>query len=125
MAMKKSVIIDHTAIYPDPIAVAAGDVLILTGKSDQWDGHLWLWASGPDGRAGWVPDCLVVVTDGKPRAVRSYSAAELTCRQGETVTVIEVTHGWAWCRSDTGHQGWVPLRHLASLGPEETIHGTP
>ena len=122
MIMKKSVIEDHEATYPDPIAVKAGDMISLSGKTDNWDGHKWLWAEGPDGKAGWVPDSLVRSSDGVTHAVRQYSAAELTCRKGEVLLVTEETHGWAWCQSDTHKQGWVPLRKLSSPKSVEAVH---
>lgn len=116
--MRKSVIEDHSATYPDPIVVRAGDLIVLSGKSDVWDGHRWLWATGPDGKAGWVPDSFVMSSQGTTRATRDYSAAELTCRKGAILTVSEETHGWAWCRSGSGQQGWVPLRNLSPQEPD-------
>lgn len=113
--MKKAVVEDHEASYPDPIAVEAGDVISLSGAKDNWDGYEWLWAEGPDGKAGWVPDTILECHDGKTYAIRRYSAMELTCRKGEVLLAIEETHGWAWCRSDSGRQDWVPLRKLISL----------
>ncbi|PST27345.1 hypothetical protein C7U60_01595 [Mesorhizobium plurifarium] len=116
--MRKVVVKDHVASYPDPIAVKAGDTVYLSGKADNWDGHEWLWAIGPDRREGWVPGGIVGGRDGNGTyAIRDYSAAELTCRKGEVLLIVEETHGWAWCRSAGGKQGWVPLCKLVS--PEE------
>ncbi|NTG32324.1 hypothetical protein G6L08_34860 [Agrobacterium rhizogenes] len=115
--MKKAIVEDHKATYLDPIAVKAGDMISLSGKTDNWDGHTWLWAEGLNGKAGWIPDSLVRSADRKTYAIRDYSAAELTCRKGEVLLVTEETHGWAWCRSDSGKQGWVPLRNLSSPEP--------
>ncbi|NTG45262.1 SH3 domain-containing protein [Rhizobium rhizogenes] len=52
--MKKAVVEDHKATYLDPITVKAGDMISLSGKTDNWDGHTWLWADGPNGKAGWI-----------------------------------------------------------------------
>jgi hypothetical protein len=117
MNLLKVVVEDHNATYSDPIAVRAGDPIILSGAKDHWDGHLWLWAEGPDGRSGWVPDTIVEQINGKTCAARHYSAAELTCRKGEVVQVTEETHGWAWCCLETDQQGWVPLRNLGYSNP--------
>lgn len=113
--MKKAVVEDHEASYPDPIAVEAGQVIRPTRAKDNWDGYEWLWAEGPDGKSGWIPDTIVECRYGKTYAMRRYFAVELTCRKGEVLLTIEEIDGWAWCRSDGGRQGWVPLRKLTSL----------
>lgn len=112
--MQRRVTQCHSATYADPISVKAGDLILLTGKTDEWDGHAWLWAEGPDGKTGWVPDTIVESGDGQALANRDYSAIELTCVEGEILIVVEETHGWAWCRSSTGDEGWVPLRNLST-----------
>ena len=103
----------HEASYGDPIAVAKGQRLSLSGRKDVWDGHRWLWAVADDGREGWVPDSLIVEIDGRPMAARDFSAIELTCAAGDSVVVAWETHGWAWCRKPDGKEGWVPLGNLS------------
>jgi len=104
------VIAAHSASYADPIRIAKGELLVLTGREDIWDGHRWLWASAPDGREGWVPDTLVSAA---MTACETYSAKELTCHLGERLTIGAQTHGWTWCSNILGSQGWVPNRSLA------------
>ncbi|MBA8901549.1 MULTISPECIES: SH3 domain-containing protein [unclassified Phyllobacterium] len=117
--MRKVVTLGHDATYPDPITLKVGDEVILTGKTDCWDGHTWLWAKGPDGKTGWLPDTAVEKNfRGQSIACRNYSAMELTCATGETVLILDETHGWAWCRSLKGMEGWIPLRNLS---PQEVI----
>ena len=70
------VIIAHVKSYADPIAAKKGDVVTLSGKTDIWDGHRWLWAAAPDGREGWVPDGLIEAASPQ-KANRDYSAEEL------------------------------------------------
>lgn len=106
----RTVVIGHRASYADPIAFRAGDSVRLTGRVDFWDGHCWLWAVGPDGREGWVPDDLVAA-DRRARA--DYSAAELSCSPGERLAVLDARHGWLLCRAPDGQQGWVPARSFA------------
>jgi len=103
---------DHVASYEDPIAFTQGQALSLTGKAEIWDGYRWLWAVGPDGRAGWIPDDSVIVKDGGVIALRDYSAMELTCDKGAILLVIEETHGWVWCSAPNGLAGWVPANKL-------------
>ena len=100
---------DHAASYADPIEVRAGDPLALSGREEVWDGGRWLWAAGPDGREGWVPDDL-------PRggvAARDYSARELTCRAGDLVTPLEASRGWVRVRAADRAEGWVPAACLS------------
>lgn len=113
--MRVRAIKEHTAIYADPICVKAGDRITLTGKTDEWDGHIWLWAVGADGKAGWVPDTIVEKRGERLQVNRDYSAIELTCTKDEILNLVEKTHGWAWCRSSAGNEGWVPLRILLTL----------
>ena len=102
----------HTAKYPDPINVSAGDRLTLPGDFEIWDGYRWLWAVAPDGKSGWIPDTLVAGSDRAPIAGADYSALELSCAVGEQLEVMSEHHGWAWCRNAAGKEGWVPLRSV-------------
>ena len=104
--------VSHEVKYPDPIEVTTGDRLTLTGEVDIWDGHRWLWALAPDGKAGWIPDTLVVEDDNAPVARTNYSAQELPCTAGERIEILRSDHGWAWCRNAAQVEGWVPQRNL-------------
>jgi len=95
--------------------MAKGAPLTLSGREDIWDGHRWLWAIGDDGRAGWVPDDLLVTVDGRPVAAWDYTAIELTVAAGERVDLLHHTHGWGWCRDGDGREGWLPLGKLAEV----------
>lgn len=107
------VISSHEASYEDPIRIRRGDELELSGRSDTWDGHIWLWAVAQDGRSGWVPDTLPDRTAAGVTARRDYDAAELTCARSEVLLVHEESHGWGWCENEVGQCGWVPLQNLA------------
>jgi len=109
---KARVISGWSASYPDPIQLKAGTRLRLDGRSDNWDGHIWVWAQAPDGREGWVPDCLLTATQ-PVTAKDDYSAHELSCVEGQVLIVERQQHGWAFCRNDLGQNGWVPLRNLS------------
>jgi len=52
---QRTVLYSHNATYSDPIRVAKGEIVRLTGREDLWDGHRWLWAVAEDGKEGWVP----------------------------------------------------------------------
>lgn len=112
MAQELTVLSDHQASYQNPIAFATGDAITLSGRKDLWDGHQWIWARAPDGREGWIPDGITESRGQVTIALTDYSAAELTCRIGETLTGLSSTHGWTWCRNVAGESGWVPTRNL-------------
>ncbi len=104
---------NHKAIYSNPIQVEKGDVIVLSGRADNWDGHQWLWAKAVDGREGWVPDSLPINKAGKICAAYSYSAIELDVNSGDRLDVLAKSQGWAWCANDNEIEGWVPLKVLA------------
>lgn len=106
----------HLASYPDPIVLRLGDCVRFKGRDEFWDGARWLWVIAADGREGWVPDDLLDMTGPSPVAKADYSAAELTCAQGEVLSGLDQTHGWVWCRNGQGRQGWVPSRNLGPGG---------
>lgn len=110
MTKKLLVIVAYEACYENPIELRAGDLLTLTGKRDNWEGHVWLWAkSSRDGREGWVPDNLIVAITSDKATIRSdYSAKELSCQKGQLVTRLDATHGWTLCQAGNGKLGWVP-----------------
>jgi hypothetical protein len=103
------------ASYERPLRVAAGETLRLTGRTDDWEGHTWLWAIAPDGLEGWVPDDLGERRGETLVAGRDYWAVELTCAAGAVLTRLEQSHGWSWCVADDGAAGWVPSQNLDNL----------
>ncbi len=118
--MKKYGVIEGwTATYAEPIQVDAGQCLLLSGQTYDWDGNLWLWAKcADDGKEGWIPDDLPVERDGRKVSREAFSAIELTCSAGETVYGGVVRHGWVWCQAKDGRSGWVPVKHLKPIHVE-------
>jgi len=96
-----TVLSEWISSYPAPISFEKGDPLTLSGRRDLWDGHLWLWAIDLFGKEGWIPD------------TSRYSAQELTCEAGQTLSVKWQTHGWSWCENTSGYAGWVPNRCIS------------
>ncbi len=110
----RRVLCEHRASYPNPVTLAKGEVLRLSGRSELWDGYLWLWAVDGSGREGWVPDSLPDNEGPLARAIYDYSAMELSVAVGDLLFAMEERHGWAWCRNGSGQEGWVPVRNLAT-----------
>ncbi len=116
MNQKVRVIRSYTASYDDPIRVTSGAQLKLSGRSDNWQGHIRLWARAEDGREGWVPDNLVEQHKiGSCLAKFDYSAIELSCVTGEVLTKVQSSHGWTRCKNGQGDAGWVPDLNLQAL----------
>ncbi len=110
--MKRLVIEEHRRSYSDPIALQKGETLKLSGREEIWDGHKWLWAQSGDGREGWIPDELAVRDGNRMIAAYDYSALELSVTPGEIVNAVRETHGWVWCRKESGEVGWLPTQVL-------------
>ena len=101
---------DYRAAYPDPIAMKAGEKLRV-GERDE-DNDAWVWCTGSSGKSGWVPVADVRQDGDAGTALRDYSAAELSVRVGEELTVLDEEAGWVWARDPRGRFGWVPLENL-------------
>ena len=103
----------HEPNYENPIAVRKGDVVVLSGRRLEWDGkkeNVWFWATGPDGREGWVADDLAVEMDGIMVATYDYDSMELKVEPGDFLNVQTCKNGWCLCTNDTEETGWVPDR---------------
>jgi uncharacterized protein YgiM (DUF1202 family) len=101
-------------MYPDPIAIRAGDRLAVEERESEWAG--WVWCTAPGGKSGWVPERYVERRGEGATALRDYDATELTVRAGEMVTATTHEAGWRWCTNARGDSGWVPDEHLSCSG---------
>mgnify|MGYP002780938970 FL=1 len=87
MRQRVTIVAPYVAQYADPIRLAAGDPLIVHREDDEFPG--WHWCTGPDGREGWVHASFFTRSDGAARAVRDYSARELTVEPGVRFEIHE------------------------------------
>ena len=114
------VIDDWQASYDAPISLDEGEEIQLTEKTENWGGHVWIWAKNRSGREGWIPDTLFRRTGTKAYSKVNYSAQELTCHRGEVLQAINETHGWVLCKNTNGQVGWVPAENLRNnFGSQE------
>lgn len=118
MTEVRGVVSDWTAVYADPITLAAGDTLTVVKGDLEWPEFVWCVAA--DGREGWVPRSFVDATVVPARARRAYDARELTVRVGDAVRVLESIGGWSWCALGN-RSGWIPDRSLAPAGTPDII----
>jgi SH3-like domain-containing protein len=103
------VVREYAAQYPDPITVRAGDRVVVGADDPEFPG--WRWCTGPDGRAGWVPEQLL---GSAGLMLEDYSAKELSVSPGTEVEVQRTVAGWAWVTTRDGRSGWIPGTCLGS-----------
>lgn len=96
----------YVAQYADPITVRAGDQVVIGRDDPEFPG--WWWCTGPDGRAGWVPEELLQQTGAEAVMRQDYTARELSVQSGAEIVVHHAVHGWAWVSDAEGRAGWVP-----------------
>jgi hypothetical protein len=96
----------YTAQYPDPITVRAGDRVQVGTDDPEFPG--WRWCTGPDRRAGWVPEQLLRREGQEGVMLRDYTAKELSVHTGAEVTLGEAMSGWVWVTAADGCAGWIP-----------------
>jgi Variant SH3 domain len=96
----------YTAQYPDPIAVRVGDRVQVGTDDPEFPG--WRWCTGPDARAGWVPEQLLRREGQEGVMLRDYAARELSVPTGAEVMLGEAMNGWVWVTAADGCAGWIP-----------------
>ena len=104
-----------------PLSLAAGDVVAVGRRDDDWPAFVFVTAACGQ---GWVPSRHLSLEAGQGVVVTAYDTSELPTRVGETLDVVarDDESGWLWCRSADGREGWVPSRTLQSTddgGTEE------
>jgi hypothetical protein len=102
---------DYTAHYPDPITVRAGDRVLVGSDDPAFPG--WWWCTGPDRRAGWVPEQFLRREGQDAVMLRDYTARELSVQAGAEVVLHHAISGWVWATDPDGHAGWLPESCLA------------
>jgi len=98
----------YSKTYPDPIRGKRGDALEI-GEPDP-DNPDWIWCVGPERRWGWVHDS--VIDRARSCLSEDYDARELDVEVGLMVTVEKTLSTWAWCITEEGAAGWVPVKCL-------------
>ena len=107
---------------PDPLSVASGEEILVSDRSDPWQGNpdwVWIWCTDPRGKSAWAPADLLEPLSGQGRdratARYDYNAVELKVAEGDHVLIDREKNGWYWCHSSQEGYGWVPIDHVALL----------
>jgi hypothetical protein len=101
---------DYRAQYSDPIAMRSGDEVAIGERDTEYAG--WIWCTHADGRSGWVPESYLSLEGSVGRALRDYTARELSAAAGEVVELGEEYSGWVWAINARRESGWLPTDHL-------------
>jgi hypothetical protein len=107
----------HDAPSCKVLRLKAGDLLRFERRPTEWEG--WIWCIDREGIEGWVPEKWVSVEGDSCAALREYESVELGVSRGEVLTVLETESGWAWAVNSRNESGWVPLRCLERLSPDD------
>ena len=104
------VIEDYQAVYTDPLTISTGEELTIGERDSEWPG--WIWCTNGAGKGGWVPERGIEQRGEVGVARYDYSAAELSVRVGEELTLHAEESGWFWATNRAGRSGWVPAKHI-------------
>lgn len=64
--------------------------------------------------ATWVPARHLSQPSGPAVVEVEYDTTELPIRVGDRLVVVaeDTVSGWLWCQSESGREGWMPMRTL-------------
>jgi hypothetical protein len=103
--------VGYTSAYPDALVVRRGARLTVEPRLPAYPG--WVWCRDPDGTGAWVPEAFLEITSGVALINTDYDSTELTVEPGDSVQVLRIVAGWAWCRHGDDRHGWLPVGSLA------------
>ncbi len=106
-------IIFYRSPLPDPLIASANTRLHLKKRADEEPG--WVYATGPDGKEGWVPRSWLRIEGDAGVLKQDYNATELDLEVGDELLVTRVVDGWYWARNAAGREGWIPARAVRIL----------
>lgn len=102
----------HVRTYPDPISVTTGEHVIAGDHDVQGDPPgRWIWCTNRTGKAGWVPEQFLHITEGAAVALVDCDTIELTVSAGTRLWGGSPVNGWIWCETDDD-AGWVPVANV-------------
>lgn len=98
-----------------PLRLEAGQRVRVGERDTTWPEFVLVTA---EHGTGWVPARHLSTDEGEAEVVAAYDTQELPTTEGEILDVLgeDRVSGWLWCRSDSGRQGWVPIKTVVE-GP--------
>jgi len=100
--------------FPDPIVLTQGESVELGERSQSQEWPNWIWCKA-GAKAGWVPEQIIEVQkEGTGLVLASYTAHELTIKQGDIILSDKELNGWVFGYTEgrPDEHGWVPLENV-------------
>lgn len=100
--------------FPDPIALARGEIVELGERSQSQEWPNWVWCKA-GAKAGWVPEQVIEARGGGTGlALEPYTAHELTIEEGDIIRADKELNGWVFGYNEArpGELGWVPKQNI-------------
>ena len=97
----------YTRAYSDPLTLHDAEIVTVVARDTDFPAYMW--CTNLMGKGGWVPESYLQIRGAVGRALRDYSAHELTVQVGDTLTLLTTEGGWYWAENVAGEQGWVPV----------------
>lgn len=100
----------HTSNFPDPLFVNKNEKIWIGREDIEYPGWFFCKVQASN-KEGWVPNSIIQ-RDSDPHrgtVLADYSARELNVEPGDKVESNRELNGWAWCISEEGVAGWLPL----------------
>jgi hypothetical protein len=118
---RKAVVIKiHKADNSQPLVVKRGEIIEGKEKKTDWEG--WLWCRTLHGIKGWIPKNYLQKYQNEPEhysVLRDYNARELTVNIGQSLLILDEESGWAYVKTASQEEGWIPLQNLALQAENE------
>lgn len=99
--------------YSDPLTLRMGERVTVVARDTEWPAYVW--CTSATGKGGWVPVRYLAIDGATGRALREYSARELTVAVGELLSVLDEEGGWYWAENGCGERGWVPSENVTVI----------
>ena len=89
-----------------PLQLRGGDEVTVGPADRAWPG--WVWAMSSNGRKGYIPEqILEPLGEGRFALLEDFDPTVLSVKRGDALESLRQIHGWHWCRSASGSEGWV------------------
>ena len=107
---------DNTWAEDPGVVVVPGETVVVTPDDDPCTRFAQVVTQA--GKVAYIPSTCLNSERPMAKVTRRYDTQSLRTEVGDQVTIIndDVESGWAWCRSESGEEGWV-IRAFLSLNP--------
>ncbi len=108
---RAKVIKAHKATFDYELSLEQGEYVAVGDKISETPG--WVWVTNRDEIGVWIPESYIEFRGSYAKILKDYTSREFTVDEGSELSILETESGWAFCRQQDGHEGWVPLENLS------------